>query len=121
MSQRQGGFTFVELLVSVTIIAVLMGAAIVSYSGTNQKSRDAKRQADMQTIRAALEICRANTGTYPANVTTRVQCSDGTITLSSTPVDPRTSAVYTYTRPTTTTYTLSCTLELTGTCAYTQP
>lgn len=119
--RNQKGFTFVELLVSVTIVAVLMGAAIVSYSNTNQRSRDAKRQADLQMIRSALEICRANTGTYPASIYDNITCSDGTTTLNGTPKDPKTAGQYTYNRPTTTTYTLSCTLELAGSCSYTQP
>lgn len=119
--KHQKGFTFIELLVSITIMAVLMGAAVVSYSNTNRRSRDARRQADMQTIRAALEICRSNTGVYPASVYASVTCSDATVTLSNTPNDPKTAVNYTYSRPTTTTYSVSCTLELAGSCSYSQP
>lgn len=120
-AQYESGFTFIELLVSVTIMAVMMAAAVVSYSNTNQRSRDAKRQADMQTIRSALEICRSNTGTYPASIASNVTCSDDVITLRTTPTDPKTTDVYPYSRPTTTTYSLSCTLELAGTCSYLNP
>lgn len=111
---RQRGFTFIELLVSVSIIAVLMAVASVSYSNTNRRSRDAKRRADLETVRSALEICRANTGTYPATITGSVTCSDGVVTLEATPSDPKNSGiyVYTYSRPTTTTYTLTASLEL---------
>ena len=106
------GFTFIELLVSVTIMAVMMAAAVVSYSNTNLRSRDTKRKADLEVIRSALEICRSNTGSYPASIAGTVTCSDGTVTLQTTPTDPKTEAVYTYSRPTTTTYTLSGDLEL---------
>lgn len=111
---RQRGFTFIELLVSISIIAVLMSVAAVSYSDTNKRSRDAKRRADLETVRSALEICRANTGTYPANITGSVTCSDAVVTLETTPADPKNSGVhvYTYSRPTTTTYTLTAQLEL---------
>ncbi len=109
---RDSGFTFIELLVSVTIVAVMMAVAAVSYANVNQRSRDSKRRADLETIRSALEICRANTGTYPASITDSVTCSDNAITLTATPVDPKSSSVYTYSRPTTTTYTLSAQLEL---------
>ena len=116
------GFTLIELLISATIAALLMSTAIVSYTNVNKKSRDAKRQADMQSIRSALEICRSNTGTYPASIAGTVTCSDATITLSVTPVDPKTAALYPYAVGSpATTYTLTCTLELTGTCSYTQP
>src|SRR3989344_5158240 len=106
------GFTFIELLVTVTIMAVMMAVAIVSYSNTNLRSRDTKRKADLEVIRSALEICRSNTGSYPASVNSNVTCSDGVVTLQATPIDPKTGAVYTYNRPTTTTYTLSTSLEL---------
>lgn len=114
---KKRGFTFVELLVSVTIMAVMMAAAVVSYSGTNKRSRDAKRKADLEMIRSALEICRSNTGVYPAGpITASVQCSDGATTLSVTPSDPLNPATnhttYTYNRTSTTTYTLSANLEL---------
>ena len=106
------GFTFIELLVTVTIMAVMMAVAIVSYSSTNVRSRDTKRKADLETIRSALEICRSYTGSYPASVNSNVTCSDGVVTLQATPIDPKTGEVYTYNRPTTTTYTLSTSLEL---------
>lgn len=111
---RDSGFTFIELLVSVTIVAVMMSVAVVSYANVNQRSRDSKRRADLETIRSALEICRANTGAYPASVTGSVTCSDATVTLTATPADPLNTGVhvYSYSRLTTTTYTLSAQLEL---------
>lgn len=111
---KNKGFTFIELLVSISIVAILMAVAAVSYSNTNKRSKDAKRRADLETVRSALEICRANTGTYPATITGSVTCSDGVITLETTPDDPKNSGVhiYTYSRPTTTTYTLTAQLEL---------
>jgi len=123
---KNKGFTFVELLVTVTIMAVMMAVAIVSYSSTNVRSRDTKRKADMETIRSALEICRSNYGEYPASIEGSITCTEGEvattdITLQSTPNDPKPPAVYVYTRPTSTTYTLTCTLELAGTCSYVNP
>jgi len=108
------GFTFVELLVTVTIMAVMMAVAIVSYSSTNVRSRDTKRKADLETIRSALEICRSNYGEYPTDIYDSVICTDtdATVTLRTTPKDPKTSGVYIYSRLTTTTYTLSASLEL---------
>jgi len=112
-TMKNRGFTFIELLVSVTIMAVMLAAAIVSYSNTNLRSRDAKRKADLETIRSALEICRSNTSTYPTSpLGNTVTCSDGTVTLRTVPTDPKTLDIYPYSRPTTTTYTLSASLEL---------
>lgn len=117
MKKIKGGFTFIELLVSVTITAIMMAVAVVSYSSTNIRSRDAKRKADLEVIRSALEICRSNYGEYPSSIATNITCtqggvSTGDVTLNSVPTDPKTGAVYSYSRPTTTTYTLSASLEL---------
>lgn len=60
------GFTFIEILVVATIIGVLATIGAVSYQSANIKSRDGKRQADLEQIRAALEMYRADNSTYPA-------------------------------------------------------
>ncbi len=116
--KKQKGFTFIELLVSVTIMAVLMAAAIVSYSNTNLRSRDAKRKADLEVIRSALEICRSNYSEYPSSIASNITCTQSGVptsmkTLESTPVDPKDDTPYVYTPGATVTeYTLSANLEL---------
>jgi len=61
------GFTLIELIVSITIIAVLTVAGVVSYGGASKKSRDSRRMADLEKIRIALELYRSGTGSsYPA-------------------------------------------------------
>lgn len=59
------GFTLIEVLVAVTIIAVLVSIGVVSYSSVNKRSRDAKRKGDIEQIRSALEMYRADIGSYP--------------------------------------------------------
>lgn len=59
------GFTFIEILVVVTIIAILMAVGLISYSSVNKRSRDAKRKSDIEQIRTALEMYRADYGYYP--------------------------------------------------------
>lgn len=59
------GFTLIEILVVVTIIGILTAIAMVSYSSINKRSRDAKRKSDLEQIRAALELYRADNGAYP--------------------------------------------------------
>lgn len=60
------GFTLIEILVAVTIIAVLTAIGLVSYGSANRNSRDAKRKSDIEQIRQALEMYRADNGFYPA-------------------------------------------------------
>ncbi len=71
ISKTKSGFTFIEILVVTTIIAVLTAIGMVSYAQTNKNARDKKRQADIEQIRTALEMYRADspTGVYPASLT----------------------------------------------------
>lgn len=62
---RKRGFTFIEILVSVTIIAVLIAIGVASYASVNRRARDAKRKSDLEQIRSALEQYRADFGSYP--------------------------------------------------------
>lgn len=110
--RKDNGFTLVELIIAVTIMAVLMAAAVVSYTETAKKSRDARRLSDIEVIRSALEICRSQDGEYPISISGSISCLTTNMTpLSKTPVDPQTGDEYTYDRGTDTSYTLSSTLE----------
>lgn len=119
--RKQRGFTFIELLVVVTISALLMGAAMVGYSSITRRSRDTRRRTDIETIRAALELYRSENGSYPLSVNEGGTIGTGEVTyLNPVPGDPKDGS-YVYTRPTTTTYTLSCTLESEDECSYVNP
>jgi prepilin-type N-terminal cleavage/methylation domain-containing protein len=59
------GFTFIEILVVVTIIAMLVVIAAVSYGSINKRSRDARRKSDIEQLRSALEMYRADYSYYP--------------------------------------------------------
>lgn len=59
------GFTLIEVLVAATIIAVLVSIGVVSYGSVNKRSRDAKRKGDVEQLRSALEMYRADNGNYP--------------------------------------------------------
>lgn len=58
-------FTLIELLIVITIIGILMALAIASYARTRASARDAKRQSDLEQIKSAAEIYRADNGRYP--------------------------------------------------------
>lgn len=66
------GFTLIEVLVAATIIGLLASVAIGSYSTATKNSRDARRKSDLETIRSAIEIYRADYGRYP-----RAGCGSG--------------------------------------------
>ena len=60
------GYTLVELMVAISILALLFVAGVTSYSKATQRSRDAKRKSDIEQLRSALEMYRADNGTYPS-------------------------------------------------------
>jgi len=60
MKKRKTGFTLIELLVSISIIAILTVAGLISFSRASKVSRDAKRKADLETVRQAMVQFRAN-------------------------------------------------------------
>jgi len=100
MSAGRQGFTLFELLVSISIIAVMTAVAVVSFGGLNKKTRDARRSADLEKVRMALEASKQIGSTYPSSL-------DALITnefLDKLPTDPKTKAVYPYLRDTTNYY-----------------
>ena len=107
------GFTFIEMLVVVTIIGILSMIGVVNFKVANQKARDGRRQGDLQQIRAALELYRTDQNAYPTTVQfTSPLAAGGTTYMSEVPTDPTTDYLYAYTSATGATYTLCSSLEL---------
>lgn len=94
------GFTLIEILVVISIIAVIITIAIVSYTTINKQSRDAKRKSDLEQIRSALEMYRSDNGYYPSVNTTGfgTAANLGSVLVSTyipaIPTDPKSSQLY---------------------------
>lgn len=95
MKRDKAGFTLIEILVVVTIIALMTATAVVTYSAFLRQARDAKRKADIGQISAALEMYRSNNDTYPATGLT--QLTAPVTYIQTVPTDPMsTSYIYYY-------------------------
>lgn len=62
---RQNGFTIVELLIVVVVIAILAAITIVSYNGITNQAKNSAILADGRSISIAIERYRATKATYP--------------------------------------------------------
>jgi len=65
---KNRGFTIVELLIVVVVIAILAAITIVSYNGITQRAKDAAVKNDAASASQTLAIDYVNTDTYPATL-----------------------------------------------------
>jgi len=65
-ARRSRGFTIVELLIVVVVIAILAAITIVAYNGITANARDSALKADLNTAAKKAGIAQAETGSYPS-------------------------------------------------------
>lgn len=91
------GFTIVELLIVIVVIAILAAITIVAYNGIQQRARDASRKQAVAQILKGLELYYTDKGTYP---TTSSDSTSSTFLqelqpyMSSVPADPTNTGSY---------------------------
>lgn len=60
------GFTLVELLIVIVVIAILAAISIVAYNGVTQKARDDERATNARNVINAIASYHAENGQYPS-------------------------------------------------------
>jgi general secretion pathway protein G len=65
MQTKQRGFTLLEIMLVVTIIALLLGTAIYKLAGNVEYSRHVRVAADIQGIKTQLGLYESMNGFYP--------------------------------------------------------
>ncbi|MDP7368638.1 MAG: type II secretion system protein [Candidatus Pacebacteria bacterium] len=63
------GFTLIELLVVIAIIGILSSVVLTSLNSARQKSRDAKRIAELRQLQTALQLFYEDNQGYPSALT----------------------------------------------------
>lgn len=61
------GFTLVELLIVIVVIAILAAISIVAFNGVQQRGRDSSRQSDVSNIVKALTAYNADGNNWPGD------------------------------------------------------
>ena len=84
--EKKLGFTLIEILVVLSIIALLSSVALFSTLKARGAARDDIRVADLKRMQIAIELYKSETGVYPAscnagtwggNVKGSLKCSNG--------------------------------------------
>lgn len=94
---KKRGFTLFELLVSISIIAILTALATISYSSAQKKARDARRVEDMDAFQKAEEQWyMVNKSAYNAACFPGSQWQDsGGNIVFTVPSDPKSTSGWT--------------------------
>ncbi len=119
INTKNHGFTLIELLITIAIIGILISISAFAVNQAQQSARNNRRKADLETIRAGLEMYRSDCGQYPAAASNQVpdpligsgattNCASANVYLSQVPNDPQSPSgkYYLYAQLTTTSYEL---------------
>ena len=139
----KSGFTLVELMIVMAVIAILVTMAFFGLSKAQASARDVQRQQTMSAIRAALERYYGDVRVYPTAGTGATQWSTFLTNIGAsyiaTPTDPCPTAGasvinangnptggctpvrYLYSQTTTADYTLTLTKESGGSNNFSNP
>lgn len=66
-ARKKVGFTLIELMVVISIIAIMSVIGLTLYGNVQKSARDAKRRSDLKAIAQALEVYKVRNGSYLKN------------------------------------------------------
>jgi general secretion pathway protein G len=115
-SSRRKGFTLVELLVVIVVLAVLAAIVLPKFMDSSTRSKESSLKTDLKLMRNAVSLFQADIGKYPNSLAdlaetdkAAVKGNDGAVVsgtdwhgpyLETVPTDPVGGAAFTYTKAT---------------------
>lgn len=104
MKKNNNGFTIIEMLVVIALIAILVVLVLVNFNKSKEQTRDKIRISNIQSLRLALEEYRSVCGQYPEDIYgSDAKKSNGCPSgvsfddfIAEIPVDPSTGDDYLY-------------------------
>ena len=75
--KAQGGFTLVELLVTIAILAVLFGVVTLTLTGVGSDAEDTVNAAEKAVVQSAIDIHMADNNLGTIDQLTPEECLDG--------------------------------------------
>src|ERR1044072_6312054 len=68
LRDRRAGFTLMELLIVIIVIAVLAAIALPKFINSGLRSKEASLKSDLKIYRNAVQLFLNDTGAYPSNI-----------------------------------------------------
>lgn len=75
------GFTIVELLIVVVVIAILAALSLVAYNGITSRSKEVAAEARLSSLVKEIELYQVQNGQYPVDTTSLQSSGDGDIII----------------------------------------
>jgi prepilin-type N-terminal cleavage/methylation domain-containing protein len=88
------GFTIVELLIVIVVIAILAAISIVAYNGIQDRAKNIRVQSDIKQVATLIEMYYAQEGTYPSTGSLSNVYSDANCTFAADSNGAKTKTVF---------------------------
>ena len=73
-SSKKNGFTIVELLIVIVVIAILATITVVAFNGIMDRAKATSLQADLNNASKKLKLYQADYGYYPTSLDATTYC-----------------------------------------------